>query len=205
MVAQSVDALGNPAWRFGEVSALFWMVLGLGVAVTRSHSERRAEPVGSRARLSFARPGVALAAAVLAVGVTSLSVAAGAFSENGPVTVSAVYNADGLEINPFPLTFGIQRRSNVLTAQKRVTWRNKSGRILTIAVFLVNNPTGRYFFRQPNLTFVLRPGQVASRTLILRRNIVGTFDSGMLTVIQGGLNPAQVITPITGQVSSTTN
>jgi O-antigen ligase len=35
IAAQCVDAIGNPAWRFGDVSPLFWLMLGLGMAATR--------------------------------------------------------------------------------------------------------------------------------------------------------------------------
>lgn len=45
VAAQIVDAFGNPAWRFGDVAPLFWLVLGLGMAATRTRSER--EPAGA--------------------------------------------------------------------------------------------------------------------------------------------------------------
>jgi O-antigen ligase len=40
IAAQCVDAIGNPAWRFGDVSPLFWLMLGLGMAAT--HRQRQA-------------------------------------------------------------------------------------------------------------------------------------------------------------------
>jgi len=42
IAAQCVDAIGNPAWRFGDVSPLFWLMLGLGMAATRTSQECRA-------------------------------------------------------------------------------------------------------------------------------------------------------------------
>ena len=63
ITAQCVDALGNPGWRFGDVSPLFWIMLGLGVAATRKHRMRRKAPAAaSQARVrqplryAFARP-----------------------------------------------------------------------------------------------------------------------------------------------------
>lgn len=68
IAAQCVDAFGNPGWRFGDVSPLFWIMLGLGVAATREHSERRKAPAAeSQARVqhplryAFARPATLLA------------------------------------------------------------------------------------------------------------------------------------------------
>ncbi len=45
VAAQSIDALGNPAWRFGDVAPLFWLVLGLGVAATRAQQAGEASPI----------------------------------------------------------------------------------------------------------------------------------------------------------------
>jgi O-antigen ligase len=35
LAGQMIDALSNPAWRFADVSFLFWLMLGLGTAVAR--------------------------------------------------------------------------------------------------------------------------------------------------------------------------
>ncbi len=35
IAAQCVDALANPGWHFGDVSSLFWLLLGIGIATTR--------------------------------------------------------------------------------------------------------------------------------------------------------------------------
>jgi hypothetical protein len=35
VAAQMVDATANGSWRYSECSIFFWLVLGLGVAVTR--------------------------------------------------------------------------------------------------------------------------------------------------------------------------
>ncbi|MFN3653203.1 MAG: O-antigen ligase family protein [Armatimonadota bacterium] len=44
VAAQFVDSLANPAWRFGEVTPVLWLALGLGMAATRTHRERGEEP-----------------------------------------------------------------------------------------------------------------------------------------------------------------
>ncbi len=36
----SVDAIGNPAWQFAQVSMFFWLVLGIGVASLRPRNSR---------------------------------------------------------------------------------------------------------------------------------------------------------------------
>jgi O-antigen ligase len=36
MAGQAVDALSNPAWRFADVSFLFWLLMGLGMAAARA-------------------------------------------------------------------------------------------------------------------------------------------------------------------------
>lgn len=39
IAAQCVDAIGNPGWHFGDVSPLFWLMLGLGMAATHHHRQ----------------------------------------------------------------------------------------------------------------------------------------------------------------------
>lgn len=41
IAAQCVDAMSNPGWQFGEVSALFWLMLGLGMAATHAHHRKQ--------------------------------------------------------------------------------------------------------------------------------------------------------------------
>jgi len=36
-----VDAIGNPAWQFAQVSMFLWLVLGLGVACMRPRTTRQ--------------------------------------------------------------------------------------------------------------------------------------------------------------------
>ncbi len=50
IAAQMVDAIGNPGWEFSEVSSLLWLVLGFGMAATRTHGERAAAPRSSGER-----------------------------------------------------------------------------------------------------------------------------------------------------------
>ncbi len=40
VVGFTVDALGNPAWQFAQVSLFFWLLLGLGVACLRPRTPR---------------------------------------------------------------------------------------------------------------------------------------------------------------------
>jgi O-antigen ligase len=42
MAGQAVDALSNPAWRFVDVSFMFWLMMGLGVASARQPRRSRA-------------------------------------------------------------------------------------------------------------------------------------------------------------------
>ncbi len=38
-----IDALGNPAWQFAQISMFFWLSLGLGVAALRPRKQRSAD------------------------------------------------------------------------------------------------------------------------------------------------------------------
>jgi O-antigen ligase len=52
VVAQCVDALANPGWRFIDVDPILWLMLGLAMAAApRGSEERQTEPgrVGPRA------------------------------------------------------------------------------------------------------------------------------------------------------------
>jgi O-antigen ligase len=40
IVGFAIDALGNPAWQFAQVSMFFWLILGLGMACLRPRSPR---------------------------------------------------------------------------------------------------------------------------------------------------------------------
>jgi hypothetical protein len=74
MAGQAVDALSNPAWRFVDVSFLFWLIMGLGMASARVSGRSQAEAeVAAPARPSrrLGRLGwqvVALAFTVFAMG-----------------------------------------------------------------------------------------------------------------------------------------
>jgi putative inorganic carbon (HCO3(-)) transporter len=46
IAAQMVDAMANGSWRYSECSIFFWLVLGLGMAVTRMAYQSPAEPRG---------------------------------------------------------------------------------------------------------------------------------------------------------------
>jgi O-antigen ligase len=47
IAGQAVDALSNPAWRFADVSFLFWLVMGLGMAAARAQHSVPAEAAES--------------------------------------------------------------------------------------------------------------------------------------------------------------
>jgi putative inorganic carbon (HCO3(-)) transporter len=74
LAAQAVDALGNPAWRFTEVSFLFWFLMGLGMAAAAllrrsAASEPTAAPVAAIAAPARLRwQAAALALTVSAMG-----------------------------------------------------------------------------------------------------------------------------------------
>jgi putative inorganic carbon (HCO3(-)) transporter len=74
--AQAVDAVSNPAWRYADVSAFFWAMLGLGMAAVyaRRHVEA---PVAARTRASFspARLGWQAAAVFFVAGIGYQAVA----------------------------------------------------------------------------------------------------------------------------------
>jgi hypothetical protein len=53
MAGQAVDALSNPAWRFADVSFMYWLMMGVGMAA--AHAPRR-----SAVETEVARPGLAL-------------------------------------------------------------------------------------------------------------------------------------------------
>lgn len=58
--AQMVDAISNPAWRYADVSAFFWALMGLGMAAATKRSEETAEALcraSSRPTWSLARLG----------------------------------------------------------------------------------------------------------------------------------------------------
>jgi hypothetical protein len=70
MAGQAVDALSNPAWRFADVSLMFWLTMGLGMASARfprrSTGEEEGAPVPATAgralgRLSWQTSSLALA------------------------------------------------------------------------------------------------------------------------------------------------
>ncbi len=44
ITAMCVDAIGNPAWQFADVSLFFWLVLGIGIAASRPRAERAGAP-----------------------------------------------------------------------------------------------------------------------------------------------------------------
>ena len=80
IAAQMVDAIGNPGWRFGDVSPLFWLILGVGMACTRTHRERQDHREGGNPERVPARPRLARLAwqgmaAVFALGLVSASYA----------------------------------------------------------------------------------------------------------------------------------
>jgi O-antigen ligase len=51
VAGQTIDALSNPAWRFAEVSFLFWVILGLGVAAASRRRIAHAEPEAAPAAI----------------------------------------------------------------------------------------------------------------------------------------------------------
>jgi O-antigen ligase len=87
VAAQMVDALGNPAWQYSEVSLPFWLMLGLGMAASRTHRERgevrELAPAAAPGRPSLGRLGWQGLAAVVVVGLAAASFAGGVGSAKG--------------------------------------------------------------------------------------------------------------------------
>jgi O-antigen ligase len=135
IAAQTVDALSNPAWRFPEVSLLFWIMLGLGMAAASRQSAPRgetepaaAEPFRGRGRLGW--QGATLALTLLAVG--------GAWAKHG---FCPLPEYDGpVQLRIVPGTVTLQPGQQV---QFRV-YANVSGNSPS-TVELTNDPATQFF------------------------------------------------------------
>lgn len=140
VAAQSIDALGNPAWRFGDVAPLFWLVLGLGVAATRAHEERdpisAAKPVetGPRPRLPMWRWSWQIASLVCALGLGAS--AFGATVGNQPGILRGYYDPQAvpdLVLSRTTVSFGTvrvtrrRRRPPVVVKTLRITAGGERG------------------------------------------------------------------------------
>lgn len=75
VVGQTVDALANPAWQYGEVSLFLWVVIGL-TAAARTEEEPEGELVAARGGKRVVR--ILLLSGVVALGAKVLLVAWGA-------------------------------------------------------------------------------------------------------------------------------
>jgi O-antigen ligase len=76
VAAQGVDALASPSWQFSEVSLLFWLGLGLGLAAARPAQREVESPMPARMRraLQYCAAGAAavlVTAQVLPLGLLS--------------------------------------------------------------------------------------------------------------------------------------
>jgi O-antigen ligase len=65
VAGQMVDALSNPAWRFAEVSFLFWLMLGLGMAAARTSRTSMVEAAATGAPRRLSWQGAALGLVIL--------------------------------------------------------------------------------------------------------------------------------------------
>jgi O-antigen ligase len=65
VAGQMVDALSNPAWRFADVSFLFWLMLGLGMAATRASRSSTAEAAAAGAPRRLRWQGATLGLAMM--------------------------------------------------------------------------------------------------------------------------------------------
>jgi O-antigen ligase len=102
VAAQSVDALSNPAWRFADVSFMFWLMLGLGMAVTRASSRSR-HPEPETVAETPPRPLYQLGwqAASLALALVTMGVA---WAQRGYSPVPVYTEAIQLRIQPSTVT-----------------------------------------------------------------------------------------------------
>jgi O-antigen ligase len=102
VAAQSVDALSNPAWRFADVSFMFWLMLGLGMAVTHATSRSRrdaAAPAPAVPPRRLYRLGWQTASLVLA-----LVTVGGTWAQRGYSPVPVYTEAIQLNIQPSTIT-----------------------------------------------------------------------------------------------------
>jgi hypothetical protein len=83
MAAQMVDAIGNPGWRFGDVSPLFWLMMGVGMACTRTHRERRGATEPSAEHAPVQRPRLARLAWQGMAAVFALGLAVTSYASHG--------------------------------------------------------------------------------------------------------------------------
>jgi len=144
IAAQSVDAIGNPAWHFGEVSPLFWLVLGLGMAASRSHRDRRedGEEVRPAAKPATARYGrMAWTAGCAALGV-ALTLASFATAHNGSQRGNGTTNHDPNDC----YHFGETPRVTIVPRTQALRFANtRVGRSRTLEFTIRNTGTAGSF------------------------------------------------------------
>ncbi|MDQ3621947.1 MAG: hypothetical protein M3463_05585, partial [Verrucomicrobiota bacterium] len=92
VVAQCVDALANPAWRFADVNPLFWVFGGVSIAIASKHSYINEENTKSAAH-SFRVCHVAGSQRMLRPIVPGAMLACSFLSISGGGVTAAVYNA----------------------------------------------------------------------------------------------------------------
>jgi O-antigen ligase len=103
VAGQAVDALANPAWRFAEVSLLFWVLIGLGVAAAsrRRDSQPEMSAAPSPEPVSRCPPRLGWQVAALAFTLTGLGAA---WAERG-VSPLPLYNGEvQLTLEPHTIT-----------------------------------------------------------------------------------------------------
>jgi len=167
IAAQCVDALGNPGWRFADVSPLFWLILGTGMAATRTHRER--QEVGEvvavrnvRPAFGFGRLGWQALSAVLAIGLMATSYAAVTGHQVDPLECNYEGPQPQIEKNPERLDFGTVAVGR--TVDKTFTISNVGERGSVLRGTVAINKTNPFFLLGPN-NFELQAGQSTSFTV----------------------------------------
>jgi len=101
MAGQTIDALSNPAWRFADVSLMFWLMMGLGMAsacASRRSTVEETAPVTPGAGRALGRLGWQTASLGLAVVAMS-----SAWAQGGLVSPVPTYTG-GIELKIEPAT-----------------------------------------------------------------------------------------------------
>jgi O-antigen ligase len=115
VAGQSIDALSNPAWRFADVSFMFWLMMGLGMAAARVP-----RPASREAVAGVPEPGLASGFGRLswqgtALGLTILAIG-GAWAQFDP-------NENPLAEYPGPVELRIEPSSATLAPGQCVEFR----------------------------------------------------------------------------------
>ena len=88
-VAFAVDAVASPSWEFGQLTLIFWALLGAGTSCLRPHTKSREEHVAEALPLKVTRPITVFASLLVAFVIPTVAFAAGGGGYRGyPVSAA---------------------------------------------------------------------------------------------------------------------